>query len=47
MLFIPSIDGLSHAFGEDTDDEDIVLGCHVLATAAASILRAHGGQAGD
>jgi N-carbamoyl-L-amino-acid hydrolase len=47
MLFIPSIGGLSHAFGEDTDEKDIVLGCHVLATAAASILRAHGGQAGD
>ena len=47
MLFIPSISGLSHAFGEDTDKEDIVLGCHVLATAAASILRAHGGNAED
>jgi len=44
MLFIPSIGGLSHAFGEDTDEQDIVLGCHVLATAAASILRAHCGQ---
>jgi N-carbamoyl-L-amino-acid hydrolase len=40
MIFIPSIGGLSHAFGEHTDDEDIVLGCQVLATASASILRA-------
>jgi len=47
MLFIPSIGGLSHAFGENTDEKDIVLGCHVLATAAASILQAHGGDAGD
>ena len=39
MLFIPSIGGISHAFEEDTDEEDIVLGCQVLATAAASILR--------
>jgi N-carbamoyl-L-amino-acid hydrolase len=38
MLFIPSIGGISHAFEEDTDEEDIVLGCQVLATAAASIL---------
>ena len=46
MLFIPSIGGLSHAFGENTDEQDIVLGCHVLATAAASILRAQGAAPG-
>jgi N-carbamoyl-L-amino-acid hydrolase len=39
MLFIPSIGGISHAFEEDTKEKDIVLGCQVLATAAASILR--------
>ncbi|MBI3371223.1 MAG: hydantoinase/carbamoylase family amidase [Betaproteobacteria bacterium] len=38
MLFIPSIGGISHDFAEDSRDEDIVLGCRVLADAAASIL---------
>ena len=40
MLFVPSIDGISHAFEEDTREEDIVLGCQVLATATASVLAA-------
>lgn len=38
MLFIPSIGGISHDFAEDSREEDIVLGCRVLADAAASIL---------
>jgi N-carbamoyl-L-amino-acid hydrolase len=38
MLFIPSIGGISHDFAEDSRDEDIVLGCQVLADAAASAL---------
>ena len=38
MLFVPSIGGVSHAFEEDTSEEDIVLGCQVLATATASVL---------
>ena len=38
MLFVPSINGVSHAFEEDTSEEDIVLGCQVLATATASVL---------
>jgi N-carbamoyl-L-amino-acid hydrolase len=38
MVFIPSIGGVSHDFAENTADEDIVLGCQVLATAAADIL---------
>jgi N-carbamoyl-L-amino-acid hydrolase len=38
MLFIPSNGGISHDFAEDSRDEDIVLGCQVLADAAASIL---------
>ena len=42
MLFVPSIDGISHAFEEDTGEEDIVLGCQVLATATASVLAATG-----
>lgn len=40
MLFIPSIGGISHDFAEDSRDEDVVLGCQVLADAAASILAA-------
>jgi N-carbamoyl-L-amino-acid hydrolase len=39
MLFVPSIGGVSHDFAEDTGAEDIVLGCRVAASAAASILR--------
>ena len=38
MLFVPSIGGVSHDFAEDTHEADIVLGCQVLADAAASIL---------
>ena len=41
MLFVPSIEGISHAFEEDTSDDDIVLGCQVLASAAAAILSEH------
>ena len=40
MLFVPSINGVSHAFEENTSEEDIVLGCQVLATATASVLAA-------
>ena len=39
MLFIPSLGGISHDFAEDSRAEDIVLGCQVLADAAASILQ--------
>ncbi len=38
MLFVPSIGGISHDFAEDTAEADIVLGCQVLASAAASLL---------
>jgi beta-ureidopropionase / N-carbamoyl-L-amino-acid hydrolase len=38
MLFVPSIGGISHHYVEDTRDEDLVLGCQVLADAAAEIL---------
>jgi N-carbamoyl-L-amino-acid hydrolase len=38
MLFIPSINGVSHHWSENTADEDIVLGCQVLADAAAAEL---------
>ena len=40
MLFVPSINGVSHAFEEDTSEEDIVLGCQVLATATATVVTA-------
>ena len=40
MLFVPSIQGISHSFEEDTADQDIVLGCQVLADATAAILAA-------
>jgi N-carbamoyl-L-amino-acid hydrolase len=39
MLFIPSIGGISHDFSENSRDDDIVLGCQVLADAVASALR--------
>jgi len=38
MLFIPSIGGISHDFSENSRDDDIVLGCQVLADAVASAL---------
>jgi beta-ureidopropionase / N-carbamoyl-L-amino-acid hydrolase len=38
MLLVPSIGGISHHYAENTKDADIVLGCQVLADAAAKIL---------
>ena len=38
MLFIPSINGISHDFTEDTNEDDIVTGCQVFADAASRIL---------
>ena len=38
MMFVPSIGGISHAFEEDTAEEDLVLGCQVFAAAAAGML---------
>lgn len=38
MLFVPSINGISHDFAEDSHEADIIRGCQVLADAAASIL---------
>jgi N-carbamoyl-L-amino-acid hydrolase len=37
MLFIPSIGGRSHDIAEDTAEEDIVLGCKVLARAVEKL----------
>mmetsp|Transcript_10950 Transcript_10950/g.36251 ORF Transcript_10950/g.36251 Transcript_10950/m.36251 type:complete len:447 (+) Transcript_10950:1132-2472(+) len=39
MLFVPSINGISHDFTEDTHEDDIITGCQVFADAAANILR--------
>lgn len=39
MLFVPSIGGISHHWTEDTREDDIVLGCAVLADAAEALLR--------
>jgi beta-ureidopropionase / N-carbamoyl-L-amino-acid hydrolase len=39
MLFIPSIGGRSHDVAEDTAEEDIVLGCRVLARAVEHLAR--------
>ena len=39
MLFIPSIGGVSHDFSENSHNEDIILGCQVMADAAASLLQ--------
>ena len=33
MMFVPSIDGISHAFAEDTDEADLLCGLEVLAEA--------------
>jgi len=37
MLFVPSIDGISHAFEEDTAEADLVMGVQVLADAVATL----------
>lgn len=31
MLFVPSINGISHDFAEDTDETDLITGLQVLA----------------
>ena len=38
MLFVPSINGLSHNFDEDTSERDLILGCQVYTDAAAAML---------
>ena len=40
MLFVPSINGISHHWTEDTKDEDLALGMRVLAEGARRILAA-------
>ena len=36
MLFVPSVDGISHNFSEDTE-EDLVVGLQVLAGAVSQL----------
>jgi N-carbamoyl-L-amino-acid hydrolase len=38
MLFIPSINGVSHHWTEDTSDADIALGAQVYVDAVARML---------
>jgi N-carbamoyl-L-amino-acid hydrolase len=40
MMFVPSINGVSHHWSEDTSEADIALGAQVFVDAAAAILRA-------
>jgi beta-ureidopropionase / N-carbamoyl-L-amino-acid hydrolase len=37
MLFVPSINGISHAFEEDTDEVDLLAGVQVLGDAVAAL----------
>ena len=37
MLFVPSINGISHDFGEDTDEADLITGLRVLARAVQAL----------
>jgi len=37
MLFVPSIGGISHAFGEDTTEADLATGLRVLAGAVEAL----------
>ena len=39
MLFVPSIDGISHHWAENTSDDDIVLGARVFTDAIANVLK--------
>jgi N-carbamoyl-L-amino-acid hydrolase len=39
MMFVPSLEGISHHWSEDTREEDIILGAQVFADAAAAILQ--------
>ena len=38
MMFVPSINGISHHWDENTSDDDIVLGARVFADAIAAVV---------
>lgn len=40
MMFVPSIGGISHAFGEDTDEADLLTALHVMADALPALAAA-------
>ncbi|MFD1195420.1 hydantoinase/carbamoylase family amidase [Seohaeicola saemankumensis] len=40
MMFVPSIGGISHAFGEDTYEADLLTGLHVMADALPALAAA-------
>ena len=40
MMFVPSINGISHAFAEDTDEADLLTGLQVMADALPDLARA-------
>ena len=44
MIFVPSIGGISHDFNEDTAEEDIILGCQVVAAAVDAHSSGRGGK---
>lgn len=37
MLFVPSIDGISHDFAEDTNEADLIIGLRVMADAVSRL----------
>ena len=39
MMFVPSINGISHHWSENTSDEDLVLGAQVFTDAIAEVLK--------
>lgn len=39
MMFVPSINGISHAFAEDTDEADLVTGLQVMADALPALAK--------
>jgi N-carbamoyl-L-amino-acid hydrolase len=39
MMFVPSINGISHHWSENTSDEDLVLGAQVFTDAIADVLK--------
>jgi N-carbamoyl-L-amino-acid hydrolase len=39
MMFVPSINGISHHWSENTSDDDLVLGAQVFTDAIAEVLR--------
>jgi N-carbamoyl-L-amino-acid hydrolase len=39
MMFVPSINGISHHWSENTSDEDLVLGAQVFTDGVAEALK--------